>query len=309
MLVYKTIEVSLDIEDPISTYANANTNILRKLQAKYEGRCYAGCFIMKVLNIVKRSECIIMQNTESCDGSINVMFRAQVIQLLPGEVLHNNKIIKKELERKLLVATNNICSLNINTEGIYDSVAPGQKVPAVIVQSLCTVGSDHVTAYANPYVPTAAFTAYNFNGVKVEKKHLETLKEIKSLIDDAVEKFEELLPADVEFFSNLIYPFKTKKTITDKVILLDDIKEGVTLNVLARPSSMDLNKKQAYFIDPTKYTCDVKNVDAGEGIHALYTEFYQRIELIIGFVETYKTKDDKESHINLWKIFNNIKTT
>lgn len=320
MITYKIIEVALDIDDPISTYANANTNILRKLQSKYENRCYAGCYIMKVLNIVKQSECVIMQNTESCDGSINVQFRAQVIELLIGEVLHKNLVIKKATEQKLLIGINDICALNIGINDMFASINVGQIIPVVIQKSLYAIGNDRITAYAIPYIPSVTTIAYNFASAQITKEDMATLKDIKSLIADEYELFEELNKTSLDFFTTLLYPYKVKsnKLFNDKkvnVLKLDDIKEGMTLGILARPAEMNSNDKSVYSFNyedlnvlSDTYKLEIINItNVGKGLNAIWLDYYQRINMMRGFVQTYDKTSDKDAHVNLWKIYNNNK--
>lgn len=338
MIIYKIIEVSLDIDDPISTYANPNNNILQKLQAKYENKCFAGCFIMKVLTIEKRSECVIMQNTESCSGSINVKFRAQVIEFMEGEVLLNCLVIKKEPERSMLIAVNEYCALNISTENVYDSINTGQKIPVIIQKSLYSIGSTKAQAYAIPYIPSINAIAYNLSNKIITKSDLDVLKNIKSLFIDVYEKFQEMDDEEITFFTKLLYPYKNKKPEdlrNDKHIKefkLDSIKEGSSFGIIGRPAEMNLNDGLFYEFKSAdvsttsvnnnanvkldknnktelliKYNMKIVEATPSEGLHAIWTEYYQRICMINDFINTYKTKIDKESHVNLWKIFNNSK--
>lgn len=317
MKIYKIIQTSLDIENPISTYVNANANILNMLIAKYEGICFNSCYIIKVLTIVKRSECIIMQNNESGNGSIDVKFRAQVIELMPNEILSNCVVIRKDIERKIIIATTENCALNINTEGIYDSIALGQKIPVKIKKCLYSVGSSRIQAYATPYIPSRKYKLYDFKGEKVTKQDLAIIKDIKELISDEEELFEDLDQKEIAFFSKVIYPYTneiSKITIPKNVniIKLNTIKEGTVLNILGRPPYMDANKPDIYEwkkVNDIPDDADLETPTVSEGLNNIWLDYYQRLVLIREFVNTYQSKKDKESHVNLWKLFNNNKIT
>ena len=172
MIIYKTIQVSIDIENPISTFINPETNLINELTSKYENTCFAGCFILKVMNIVKRSECIITQTNESGNGSIDIIFKAKVIILHPNEILSDCKVLKKDNDRKLIIAQNDICALNVNTNDIYNSITIGQKIPVMIKKSFYAVGGKRIQAFAEPYVPTTESIVYNFKGAKVSQNDM-----------------------------------------------------------------------------------------------------------------------------------------
>jgi len=275
MHVYKIITTTLDIQNTISLYTDINNNVLNILIKKFENRCYSGCFILKVLTVERLSECTILQCNESGNGSLDVQFRAYVIELYPEEIIFAT-VLRNDAERKMIIATNEYTALNVMTNNVYDSIRESQIIPVRIKQVLYSVGKEKIQAFAMPYKSSRNVIGYNCNGIiytkELHDKFMNIAKDLYEMIEEDY-SMKGLNPASVKFFNNLIYPFKihhsmmtndikesknkkgTKKT--DKAmnnnslidILLIEELIGQKLNILTRPSFMNLLTSNVYNLE------------------------------------------------------------
>lgn len=81
------ISVGLDIDDCIEFFSNANANILRELRKRYDGRCYCGVKVLRVLSIERTGECVFSNPLTPTVGSLCVTFNALVIAIRPGDLI------------------------------------------------------------------------------------------------------------------------------------------------------------------------------------------------------------------------------
>lgn len=292
MHVYKIITTTLDIQNTISLYTDINNNVLNILIKKFENRCYSGCFILKVLTIERLSECTILQCNESGNGSLDVQFRAYVIELYPEEIIFAT-VLRNDAERKMIIATNEYTALNVMTNNVYDSIRETQIIPVRIKQVMYSVGKEKIQAFAMPYKPSRNVIGYNCNGIVYTKelhdKFMNIAKDLYEMIEEDF-SMKELNPASVKFFNNLVYPFKTHhQMMTNEIINETKVKKGTKkttnvnsksstsfnilsieelvgqkLNILTRPSFMNLLTSSVYNLEQKeldniveKYSTDV----------------------------------------------------
>lgn len=344
MHTYKLILVSIDIENVISIFVNAEENLLNILVNKYEGKCFAGCYIVKVITIVRRSECIMMQHNESGDGSIDIQFGAEVIELYQNEIVSGCILIKKDAERKMLIAMTKIddnvkvndrhndrikhsnptddtipVALNITIDKNFDSLKTEQIIPARIIRCLYSIGNDKIQAFAKPWIPNQLpVIIYNCSELTVTKEDLIIIEKLSALSMKQKKHLETLDKKEIAFFSDIIYPFKTKFSGRDlkskKYDLLSMVLTTTTTTTkykyLSRHPGTDVMDSSIYEWDSstssdlTGIQTEVKTFTTmAEVLSGLLIEYYSQMKLITDFCYNYSTKQKKEAHINLWKIY------
>ena len=315
MKTYKILEKSMDVPDTISLFTNADNNILNRLSSTLEKRCFGGCYVLKVMNVIKRSECIITQADESCRGSIDVMFNAQVLEYMPGDIVTGCKVVKKNSESGVLIASTDVCALNITTDDVFNSITVGQIVPVRARRSHYAIGNDRIQAFAEPFVPRAIGKVFNFGGYTVTDEDVAKLQNIINIINDEEDMLEDHNENEIGFFSKLVYPYNKELKLPGSQLKIIDSLKGLKLNTIVYiPDTIhdgnvnhcmpkEMGSKPLFGDKTLEQPTD----DKLKALTEILTDYYQSLVLIRGLCDDYDTKELKEKHINLWRIFQNSK--
>jgi hypothetical protein len=92
MLIEKIYSATLDVRDPENYCAHPETYVLTYLNRRYVGRNLGGAQIIKILAVLRRSDCRIKDTDLSAEGYVDVEFRAQVSILARGDIVTGVKI-------------------------------------------------------------------------------------------------------------------------------------------------------------------------------------------------------------------------
>jgi hypothetical protein len=79
--------VDIDVVNPIEFYMNFDQNLISKLRQLYDGICYGGRLILRVVGIADVGECVINQPTSATLGVLSVAFDAVVVDYKPGDLI------------------------------------------------------------------------------------------------------------------------------------------------------------------------------------------------------------------------------
>lgn len=81
MLIEKIYAVTIDVHDPEDYCVRPDEYILTHLRRRFTGRNHQGAHIVKILKILRRSDCRIKETNLSGEGYIDVKFLARVMAL------------------------------------------------------------------------------------------------------------------------------------------------------------------------------------------------------------------------------------
>jgi len=82
-----TFDVTIDVADPIDFCSDARKNALHKVRETYQGRCYMGKYIVRVLRVERCSKCRLVTVGDLGDGVVDVTFAALWSRWSPGDAL------------------------------------------------------------------------------------------------------------------------------------------------------------------------------------------------------------------------------
>ena len=83
----QSFPVTIQIANPISFAINADARALEYITGEYTNKCYGGCFIIKVVEVSKRSLIVVDNTNNKAEGTMEVVFTADVVTFMSGEAL------------------------------------------------------------------------------------------------------------------------------------------------------------------------------------------------------------------------------
>lgn len=311
MIITRHIETVLDITNPIEIYSDPDNNILNILRDKYEGKCYSNCFILKVKKIIKRSECIIQQNTDTCNGSVACIFEVDAIIYRNDEVI-SGCLVKNKDKQGLIIASSQYASICLNSQDIFNAVRNDLIIPVRVGKARYNILSDKISVNAVPYVPNNSYIYYYIGNYNHEAAQF---NDIITKIGEEEAKMAEIKKKNIKgwsFFSTILYPYKDKQTIKSKTVSVKDMAlrknaEGYYCRDPKIHMSENLVTVQTGVPNADNVTI-VKELDAAAIIlHMLY-DYFDGMRIIREFVEIYNTENLMHLHKPLWAIYNKLKT-
>ncbi len=96
MILEKTYTATVDVRDPDNFCADPQQVMMNHLRQMYEGRCCRGAHILEVLEILRRSRCVIkdtLTHEPGGEGYVDVEFRARVSVLAQWDILTGVEIM------------------------------------------------------------------------------------------------------------------------------------------------------------------------------------------------------------------------
>lgn len=79
--------VDIEIANCVEFYTNFDQNVISQLRQLYDGICYGGRLILRVIDVERVGECVINQPTSPTLGILSVAFIALVVDYKPGDLL------------------------------------------------------------------------------------------------------------------------------------------------------------------------------------------------------------------------------
>ncbi len=317
----KVLETSVDLFDPDDIYTlDVPKLLLQKLNERYENKCFSSMLILKVIEIIRYSDRIMVDNRLDGGAYINVQFKVEGIILTKGEVLQGCKVVN--------IASFGVIINHPNAVGIMSQdpqkkaigmIKKDQIVPVIVDDVRYNVGKSQITITCKPYTPQPfQRTFYNVSEILSP----EDTEKVDSLLEElaAEEKLHSSIASDksYEFFKNLIYPYKTAEKFTMSPIgssfkpvslalkPLLEIRDGCIYN--ADPASKEFlvhSKKTISIAD------DGQNIINGPLYPALSDVLYQRLSylrMLRGFAEQYDTAAKNQEMMAYWKVCMSLKT-
>lgn len=206
----KLFTVSMDIENPTNFMYDDVNHAMIQLRNEYEQRCYQGCFIVNILEIIKISDCIIITTNLDGNGKITVKFKADVCVYRNRDILTDVTIQKLD---KFILGSHKIEDIpnvivTLSRSQLAKTLRIGQKISIVV----------HRVIY-KPFKPTVAIAAtvltresiapvFQVQGT-ISRDDINTLFKYVIKINEELEKRETLIVDGYKeglwFFEELLY--------------------------------------------------------------------------------------------------------
>ena len=117
----ETLEISVDIMDPIGFHANPNMLEMR-LKNDLVGKCKNAYYVLGVKEIVKSSPCTINFLDSRSNGSVSAVVRVQALRYFVGDVVAGCTVMQKDNSGKIFCSKQMLLITIAN--GPYNSSMP-----------------------------------------------------------------------------------------------------------------------------------------------------------------------------------------
>lgn len=332
MILEKVINTKVDITDPILIYSSdINSVIIDKLKQRFEGKCYASCLILEVLEIIKKSNITFSREKQDSSASCSVMFRVKGIILKQNEIIHNC-IVQKIHKEGHIICKNNHMAVYIKYSKPLQTIKEGQIIPAITGLVRYNLFRPAISVNALPFIPV-------FKKDVIYELLVDESDEITALIkkSDEEKKLNEKIDKKVlSFFTELLYPYKTtkyldnhlksnKKSSLVEFKKISSMKKGTTIHISQAdyiPYSdscvilyKEVGLKNILGNREIQKLDNTKTQDGGLFLVENYVPIfgkiiYDYIEKLITIRElctTYNTMEKIKKNNNLWTIYSSNK--
>jgi DNA-directed RNA polymerase subunit E'/Rpb7 len=319
MIITKILETSIDLCDPDDIYVlDAKALLFKKLNERYQNKCFASLLILNVVEIVRYSNFIMVTDRLTGSAYVDVMFKVEGIILTKGEVLQGCKVINVTASGIII---NHQYAIGMLTQDKYKKafsiIKKDQLVPVIVEEATYNVGKAQITISCKPYTPQPySNIIYNvtniispadtekldliLNNISIEEKLHEPLKKLESYT----------------FFKNLMYPFKTVQkfnlspagesfkpvSLTLKDIL--EIRDGSITNADITVDNYLMHSKKIFTASTAEKVLDSPMYSA---ISSILQERLLYMRTLREFSEYYNTAEKTQEMLAYWKICMSVK--
>lgn len=212
---------TLDVHDVKTYSADPDRVGVDMLRRNYEGRCFRGVFVVRIVGIVERAACrYIFTNRLTMVGSVDLVFSAVVVEAATGDLVANARIA--DTGAKLLIGQTSADPNGAGSAGagftvqfrpvfgVESSIRVGQLVPAWLEVAYCGPGQSQIAGIGVLLVCDRKERGFRLEGA-LSEKDVEGLAplaaQLRAALEDRAVAIREH-PERVDFFDRLLYTFR-----------------------------------------------------------------------------------------------------
>jgi hypothetical protein len=303
----KTIEVSVDIEDTVSFYADPN-NMINTLRASYNGRCYALCKIINVESIEAQGPCIYASLGQRYAGSVSVRFVASVITYNRDDILHGCKVIQIDSSGTIRCATKHATLLvKGNKSPLLAAVKPGHLISLRVGQSTYAQFNELIAINAAPLVARKP-VYYEITGEPCGETP--AIIAAQAVIRKEMQKTDALRKANNKGwtqFNKLFYAYKEPQQVQGE-IPLEVILSKECPRWVARDPRMDLSSAKVVGVDSPPVDATRNEALTREQVAVTcFLDYAQWLRTVRKTCEVYNTAELITAHTDIWVAMKGMK--
>lgn len=307
MKITKIVETSIDIKNPVRLFSNAEPKIIELLAQQFEGRCYKGCLINRILSIKKRSFCEVNRFSDPNIATINVVFEVTATVYAVGEIINGCRIINRNEETGVvtLAKGDNVKIIMGDPRRNFESFKRGSLVSVIVGTARYPVNHNAITINSTmlrfPAIKPA-FTVAPTSWDNVDAG-------VKQMYNDAVARLDHISStadgaALVKFYDNMLSAFKLpagRLKDANQLPLIEAIAKGGNISVDPRLPISSINVVVG---EPNReYSVFMEAPNSEEAIFELVNDMANRINTICDHVEIYNTRKLIEEYKALWELY------
>ncbi len=313
MLIKKKIEVTVSILNAHEYAADPDgaLNVAREL---YRGKCYAGCLILDVLEVLEEGECVPNYYSQECESSVHLSLLISAIVYPPGEIINKCLIVKKDESQASFLCRSEYADIFVqdsSTVGMsmVASLLPGQYVSIIVVDAATSISDERVSIIGNLY--------------KID--HMPKLYKIPAF-NPKPELYEDML-SNINFEEEIKQNINTTLWSTFDTLFTPDSKppqlaNGKLIDIMSLVSGGSTTECYLYVhpsVNPASHMVwkcttvppgpymEIPGLDPDATVLSLLQNYYNRLIMLREMSELY-IGDLIVSHTNLWKIYKKQKT-
>ena len=315
MLITKVLDTRVDLATHAEIYgANVVEILMSKLKTRYLETCFSSMLILEILEIIRYSDRIMVDNRLDGGAYINVQFKVSGMILLKGEVVHGCKV-SKILNNNIIVKHQYITG-NMSADPkrkIIGIVKLNQIIPVIVDDVRYNIGKSQITMMCKPYTPQPyPEIYYNIINAGALDKLNEVLDKIK--VEEAKhEKIKGL--KSYAGFKTLVYPYKTARKFEQSQI--GSKFKDITLTELIKNKNnicitvVDYSNDNCILYTNNHIDSSVPIMVVNAQLHVALSEIIMNrlnyLQMLRGFVEYYDTPEKNKDMMAYWKICASLK--
>lgn len=318
MLITKVLETSIDLFLPEDIYAlDVKKLLINKLTERYANKCYSSILILKIIEIIRYSDRIMVNNRLDGAAYLDVTFKVEGMILTKGEVVQGCKIVNITSFRVIVQHPHVVGMMTQDLKKKAITILQkDQIVPVIVEDARYNLGLSQISITCKPYIPQP-FPEVFYNITSILS--LEDTEKIDSILKELED--EQKLHLDIkqtkayEKFSDLLYPYKTvrKFHLSPVGSKFDPLKLELKEILKIRDgciTNVDLNVDE--FVVHSKNTVNFPELQIINGplYPALSSILYQKIQFmktLREFIEQYDTVDKNKPMLAYWKVCTDLK--
>ena len=306
MLLSTQLELNITIKDINAIYStDYETMLLDHARIMYEGKCYNNQYIKSIDQLVKRSLPNVIRRDLVSKIRVYIIVNVTAIRYDQYDTITNMKVNKiipygKIADWDMLECSNDHVTALIKMKKGNHLFKQGNKIPIVVGQSLYKVERAHILVNAFPFIPRIHDSvAYNIaKPTEKEKEYYMTF--LVPLVQKELNQKESLDQKRWKFFSDLLYPYKTKPVKTGSIDILTQIPENGVFMVDQKTNLSDLKL--------TVGDGDVLIIaDPITSFNKMIFQFIKHIQVINDLAIQYEDDEIFNEHQYIWDLYENHK--
>jgi hypothetical protein len=320
MIITLSIQTKVHIVDTSNTYSTGlEAVIMDNLKQRFEGFCYMSCLILEILEIQRTSNFIFSRQRQDTSATGNVTFTVRGVVIKKYEIIHDC-IVKNIDKDGHIICSNKHSAVYIRTSEALQSIKKGQTIVALAGIVKYKLYKPEISINALPFIPiadnssTVIYTVVVNNTSGIVRKILDTL-------NSEIKKNADLDDNVYAFFTDLIYPYKSKKKYTSSKLAtktlssIAGLSNGTTLT-LSRPDWVPRDSPIVLIHDKVESenilgteelqetTDGIVITETYDGVVGYFIHTYlEHILLIRQLCISYNTMDLVNNNSNVWEIY------
>lgn len=291
MIIERTITTQLDILDTKVIWADdLNSELLKILHDQYVGKCYLRCFVIRIVEIVKRNSPIVEQMRNSGSTRIPIIFKVEGIIYDINEIIPDAKIIKI-LEDGNIILENKYAKIMMQYDPKLQHFKKNDIIPVRVV------GSEYIAYRSSCSVIATAFIPYvgdvSPREITFTKSDMENV-DVISLLEKLENAHKRLSLQKYKQWVELLDPDEQKFVGYKYVDIISITGSGHII----KPNWSNTMDKKVWFAEDTK-------IEKKHCVHVLrgyLNQMLKQVELAISICENYNWDSAKNSAwVNLYK--------
>lgn len=335
MYIKKVIETAIDLDNSINFAPDIRDNLMYLLEDKYAKKCFQGCYVLRILDIIRYSEINIIKNTYSAKGQIYVTFEIEGVAYIPGEIVNGCEVVSKSNDG-LIVCKTNESAIYLNAGKTFSSIVVGQFISVRVVRPVYANGETQISINATPftYIQNPYYYYLEGDNKPYEITDFAYFADILRRINDELIKQKDTNKDGIKFMRDrILYAYQNAQTkpknalefnllslfaqhvensdLTELIAYIASIKSDTKLLLpcyMIRDSKIDLTTPMSYiYKDLPTDAVPKMGYKTEDVIMIQLEEFLTYLKSAREMTEIYNTKEILAKHNNLWLIYKKAK--
>lgn len=210
MRLEKQYTETIDVTDPENYCAAPERYILTELRRRFEGRCHKGAFVLRILRVVRRSDCRLVSTNLTAQGFVAVEFVAEVSVVAMWDILTGVAVADRSplIIGKTTVEGDTIVAFHATPE--VATVRVGQTVSVRVLRVQYNPNQPCATAAGSFLTCDKAAPAYRIAEGGFSAADARALAPLAARVRDLLAARAALAaarPGEVAFFEALLYAY------------------------------------------------------------------------------------------------------